>query len=66
MSAHVLGHVIEIPGLTRGAFDRALPGSRTRQLLVAGAIVAGVIAALATLPLAYHWTDWAAQHHRNG
>jgi hypothetical protein len=66
MSAHVLGHVVELPGLTRGAFDRVLPGSRTRQLLVAGAIVAGVIAALATLPLAYHWTDWAAQHHRNG
>ena len=65
MGAHVLGHLFEIPGLTRGAFDRALPGSRARQFLVAGAIVAGVIAAVATLPLAYHWADWAAQHHHH-
>ena len=63
MSAHVLGHLVEVPTLTRKAFDRALPGSRTRQLLVAGALVAGVIAALATLPLAYNWTHWAALHH---
>jgi hypothetical protein len=63
MSAHVLAHATKIPGLTRGAFDRALPGSHARQFLVAGAIVAGVIAAVATLPLAYHWAEWAGQHH---
>ena len=66
MSAHVLGHVVEVPTLTRRAFDRALPGARARQFLVASALVVGVIAALATLPLAYHWTNWAAQHHHHG
>jgi hypothetical protein len=65
MTAHVLGHVFELPALTRGAFDRALPGSRLTQFVIAGALVAGLIAAVATLPLAYHWTDWAAAHHRH-
>jgi hypothetical protein len=65
MSAHVLGHALKLPGLVRADLDRALPGSRLRQFVVAGAIVAGMIAAVATLPLAHSWVHWAAQHHHH-
>jgi hypothetical protein len=65
MSAHVLGHALRVPGLVRADVSRALPGSRLRQYLVGGAIVAGMIAAVATLPLAHDWVNWAAQHHRH-
>jgi hypothetical protein len=63
MSAHVLGHALKVPGLARADLDRVLPGSGLRQFLVAGAIVAGLVAAIATLPLAHDWTHWAALHH---
>lgn len=67
MSAHVLGHMLKLPGLVRADLEQALPGSRLRQFIVAGAVVAGMIAAVATLPLADHWVQWAAQHrHRDG
>ena len=65
MSAHVLGHALKLPGLVRADFDRVLPGSRLRQFIVAGAVVAGMIAAVATLPLAHDWVRWAAQHHHH-
>ena len=65
MSAHVLGHALKLPGLVRADVDRVLPGSRLRQFIVAGAVVAGMIAAVATLPLAHDWVHWAAQHHRH-
>jgi hypothetical protein len=63
MSAHVLGHLLKLPGLVRADLDRKLPGSRLRQFAVALAIVAGLVAAVATLPLAHTWVHWAGQHH---
>jgi hypothetical protein len=33
--------------------------------VVVGAIVAGVVVALATLPLAHDWVHWASLHHRH-
>ena len=65
MSAHVLGHIVEVPGLARSDFDRPLPGARMRQFLVASAIVAGLIVATAGLPAAHEWAYWAALHHRH-
>jgi len=65
MSAHVLGHALKLPGLVRADLERVRPGSRARQLLVAGAVVAGMIAAVVTLPLAHDWVNWAAQHHHH-
>jgi hypothetical protein len=65
MSAHVLGHALKLPGLVRADLARSLPGARLRQLVVAGAIVAGLIVAVATLPLAHDWVYWAAQHHHH-
>ncbi len=67
MSAHVLGHIVKLPGLVRADLDRTLPGSRLRQFAVALAIVAGLVAAVATLPLAHSWVQWAGQnHHHDG
>jgi len=60
MSAHVLGHALKVPGLARADLDRMLPGSGLRQFLVAGAVVVGLVAALATLPQAHAWAQWAA------
>ena len=60
MSVHVLAHVVKIPGLT-GADLRGgegVPGSRLRLSLVAGAIAAGAIFAVATLPLVSPWAHW--------
>jgi hypothetical protein len=65
MGAHVLGHVLKLPGLVRADVDRTLPGSRLRQLVVAGSIVAGLIVAVTTLPLAHDWVHWAALHHHH-
>ena len=63
MSVHVLAHALKLPPLMRADLARALPGSWARQFLVAAAIVAGLIAALATLPLAHDWVNWAVLHH---
>jgi hypothetical protein len=66
MSVHVLGHALKLPGLIRADLDRRLPGSRLRQFAVAGAIVVGLVAAVATLPLAHSWVQWAGQRHHGG
>ena len=65
MTAHVLGHLLKLPGLVRADLDRKLPGSRLRQLAVAGAIVVGLVAAVAILPLAHSWVHWASLHHHH-
>lgn len=65
MSAHVLGHVLKVPGLARADFQRAQPGAHLRQLLIAGAIVAGLIVAIAELPAAHDWARWATSHQRD-
>jgi hypothetical protein len=65
MAAHVLGHVLKLPGLARADLGRGEPGARLRQLLVAGAIVAGLVVAVAGLPAAHSWAHWASLHHRD-
>ncbi len=65
MTAHVLAHVLHVPGLVRRDLHRGQRGSAVRGLLVAGAVVAGLVAAVALLPEAHGWTQWAALHHHH-
>ena len=61
MSAHVLGHVLELPRLVSADWrqrERA-PGSWLRATVVASALVTGAILAVATLPLAQPWLQWS-------
>ena len=64
MSLHVLAHVIRIPGLVapdmRGG--EGVAGARMRLATISGAIVAGSILAIATLPLIAPWTDWIGRN----
>jgi hypothetical protein len=53
MSLHVLWHVWKLPRL---AFDR-LPGRGLRLAAVGAALGAGLVLAVATVPLADHWQD---------
>jgi hypothetical protein len=59
MSVHVLAHVLKLPRLV--AMDwwdgDGLGGRRIRQFVLAGALAAGLVAAVATIPLADHWQD---------
>jgi hypothetical protein len=66
MSVHVLGYVLKVLGLAHADVGRALPGSRVRQFVVAGAIVAGLIVAIAGLPAAHDWAHWSALQHPHG
>lgn len=61
MTIHVLGHVLEVPSLAlpdwrrAGGRDAALAGSGLRIVLLCGAMVAGLVLALATISLAGPW-----------
>lgn len=59
MSVHVLAHLLELPRLVTVDWWRRdrLAGRRARQFLLAGALVAGLIAGIAAIPLADHWQD---------
>jgi hypothetical protein len=57
MSAHVLWHMWKLPRL---AFDR-LPGRGLRLAAVGAALGAGLVLAVATVPLADHWQDRATR-----
>jgi hypothetical protein len=59
MSAHVLWHLPQVARLARGTLDVRLPGARARQLLLTGALAAGLGVAIAAVPAANHW---GAQH----
>jgi hypothetical protein len=65
MTAHVLAHVLHVPGLVRRDIRPGQRGSALRGMLVAGAVVAGLVAAVAMLPEAHGWTQWAALHHHH-
>lgn len=65
MGAHVLAHVLKLPRLVRADYARDSRGSYLRRLTVAAAIVAGVVVAIAALPAAHDWAQWAAHHHRH-
>jgi hypothetical protein len=68
MTLHVIGHAARIPLLTapdlRGG--EGVAGSRLRLVVLAGAIVAGAILAVATVPLIGPWTHWAGSFHGDG
>jgi hypothetical protein len=57
MTAHVLGHLLRVPGLAAADWrrDDPLPGASLRRWLLAGSIVAGLITAVATIHLAGPW-----------
>ena len=55
MSVHVLWHVWKLPRL---ALDR-VPGRGVRLATVGSALCAGLVLAVATMPLADHWQDRA-------
>ena len=54
---HVLGHLFELPPLLAVDWWRRdrLGGRRLRQYLLALSLVAGLVLAVAALPLAHHW-----------
>jgi len=64
---HVLAYVRRVPGLARADWRRDDPepvgGSFARRTLLAGALVAGVILAVATVRYAQPWVHWAAVFH---
>ena len=61
---HVLAYVRRVPELARADWRRDDPapvgGSFARRTLLAGALVAGVILAVATVRYAQPWVHWAA------
>jgi len=66
MTVHVLAHVLHVPGLVRRDLRPLQAGSVARQLVVAGAVVAGLVAAVVLLPEAHGWSQWAITHHHHG
>lgn len=54
---HFLAHVLKLPSLVERDWWRvdALGGRRLRQVMLTGALVAGLVVAVAGLPLAHHW-----------
>jgi len=65
MTVHVLIHVLKVPALVRADVTSPSAGARVRRFAVAGAVVAGVVIAIAALPAAHDWAHWAALHHRH-
>jgi hypothetical protein len=63
MSVHVLGHLLEVPRLAMpdwrraGGREAALAGSGLRVSLLAASVLAGLVLAVATLPLAAPWVS---------
>jgi hypothetical protein len=66
MTAHVLGHLIELPGLASSDWRRAggrearLAGAGLRIALLGGSLLAGLALAMATFSLADPWLSAAA------
>ena len=64
---HVLAYVWRVPALAASDWRRRDPervgGSFVRRTLLAGALVAGVILAVATVRYAQPWVHWAAAFH---
>jgi hypothetical protein len=64
LGAHVLGHLgrLRVVGTDLASGDR-LGESRWRLLLVAGAVVAGAVAAVVVLPHGAPWVHWMRVEH---
>lgn len=65
MTVHVLAHVLHVPGLVRRDLRPRQAGSLARQVVVAAAVVAGLVTAVALLPEAHGWSQWAMTHHHH-
>jgi hypothetical protein len=65
MTAHVLAHFLRVPGLVREDLRPGQRGAALRQLVVAGAVVAGLVAAVVLLPEAHAWSQWVTAHPRH-
>ncbi|HVS84927.1 MAG TPA: hypothetical protein VHD91_04795 [Gaiellaceae bacterium] len=59
---HVLGHLQRVPGLVLG--DRRLPGVLSRRVALGGALVLGLVLAVATVKYAHPWEHWLSAGHR--
>lgn len=65
MSAHVLAHVLKLPGHVRAELAHRLPRAGIRGAAIAASVVAGLAVAVWTLPQAHAWTHWASSHHHH-
>jgi len=65
MGVHVLAHALKLPALAPADFRSSSAGSRLRQFVLAGAVVAGLAVAIAGLPPAHDWAHWTALHHHD-
>lgn len=70
---HVLGHLVELPGALRGdhmeglRFGQSRNGGAGRTLALAGAIVGGLVLAIALIPEFSTWTSHLGLlHHHHG
>jgi hypothetical protein len=69
---HVLGHLLEMPGALRAtSLDGTGPGGHQagaagRILALAGAVVAGVVLAIALIPDFSMWTAHVSTLHHHG
>ncbi len=69
---HVLGHLPAMPAVLRAEYGRSerwssdVTGRTGRTIALAGALVAGVVLALITIPEFAPWLHSAALHHHDG
>jgi hypothetical protein len=69
MAIHVLTYVSRSPGLALADMSvrgSVLPGRITRQSLVIGSVLVGVVAAVVFLPLDASWVQWLSFRHFGG
>lgn len=71
MAIHVLAHTpramqLGFFDLAGSRFRRGVPGALTRESLVVGSIILGVVVAVAFLPLDTSWLQWGASFHGGG
>jgi len=69
MAVHLLTYVWRSPSLALAdvsSTGSALRGRVTRESLVVGSVVLGVIAALVFLPLDASWVQWLSLRHHGG
>ena len=59
VGVHVLAHLLNVRALVGADLRPRQRGARLRQAAVAAAIACGLVLAVATLPEAHAWVDWA-------
>ncbi len=66
---HVLLHLPDVMHAARGELRRgarALGGTSLRRWALVGALAAGLVVGLATIPAQQPWLSWAKTHHHDG